>query len=106
MFAAVRARTREIGTLRAIGFGGAAVAASVLAESVALSLTGAAIGGGIAWLLFDGREIPIWWSFRLQVSPQLVAIGLLWGAAIALLGGALPALRAARLPAVEALRAA
>jgi putative ABC transport system permease protein len=106
MFAAVRARTREIGTLRAIGFGGAAVAASVLAESVALSLAGAAIGSGIAWLLFEGREIPMWWSFRLLVSPQLVAIGLSWGAAIALLGGALPALRAARLTPVEALRSA
>jgi putative ABC transport system permease protein len=106
MFAAVRARTREIGTLRAIGFGGVAVAASILAESMALSLAGAAIGSAASWLLFDGREFPMWWSFRLQVSPQLVAIGLLWGAAIALLGGALPALRAARLTPVEALRAA
>jgi putative ABC transport system permease protein len=106
MFAAVRARSREIGTLRALGFGGVPVAASILAESVLLSLAGAAIGSGIAWLLFDGREFPMWWSFRLQVSPQLVALGLSWGAAIALLGGALPAVRAARLTPVEALRTA
>jgi putative ABC transport system permease protein len=105
MFAAVRARTQEIGTLRALGFGGAPIVAWVLAESVALSLTGAAFGAGIAWLLCDGREVPAWGLFSLHVSPQLLALGLAWGAAIALLGGVLPALRAARLPAVEALRA-
>jgi putative ABC transport system permease protein len=106
MFAAVRARTHDIGTLRAIGFGGGPVAAWVLAESVALSVAGALVGAGIAWLLFEGREIPEWGFFTLHVSPQLLALGLLWGAAIALLGGALPAIRAARLPAVVALRAA
>jgi putative ABC transport system permease protein len=106
MFAVVRARTHDIGTLRAIGFGGAPVAAWVLAESVALSVAGALVGAGIARLLFEGREIPAWGFFTLHVSPQLLALGLLWGAAIALLGGALPAIRAARLPAVEALRAA
>jgi putative ABC transport system permease protein len=105
MFAAVRMRTREIGTLRAIGYGGTAIATSILAESVALSLSGAAIGSGVAWVLFDGREIPMWWSFHLQLSLHLVVIGLLWGTAIALLGGALPALRAARLSPAEALRA-
>jgi putative ABC transport system permease protein len=106
MFAAVRARTREIATLRALGFGSAPVVAWVLAESVALSVAGALIGASGAWLLCDGREIPAWGLFSLHVSPQLLALGLGWGAAIALLGGALPALRAARLAAVEALRAA
>ena len=106
MFAAVRARTREIGTLRALGFGGVPVAAWVLAESVALSVTGAAIGVGVAWLLCDSREIQSWGLLRLRVPPQLLALGLTWGVAIALLGAVVPALRAARLPAVEALRAA
>jgi putative ABC transport system permease protein len=102
LFGSVRARTREIGTLRAIGFGGLPVAASVLVESLALSLLGAALGAGIAWLIFDGRGDTVW-GFR--VCAQLMALGLAWGALIALLGGALPALRAARLPAVDALRA-
>src|SRR5262249_36372920 len=106
MYAAVRARTREIGTLRALGFGGGAVAVSVLAESIALSLAGAALGALIAWLAFDGREILSWGLFALQVPPPLIGLGLSWGAAIALLGGVLPALRAAGLPTVEALRAA
>src|SRR5580698_6350563 len=43
MFAVVRVRTKEIATLRAIGFGGGAVVTSVLAESLALSVTGAAV---------------------------------------------------------------
>jgi putative ABC transport system permease protein len=103
MFAAVRARTREIGTLRAIGYGGTAVAASVVTESLALSLTGAAVGAGIAWAIFDGREMT--WLFRMQVSSQLFTIGLAWGAAIALLGGIVPALRAAHVSPVAALRA-
>jgi putative ABC transport system permease protein len=106
MYAAVRARTREIGMLRALGFGGAPVAASVLAESMALSLAGAAIGAVIAWLAFDGREFYSWGAYQFRVPPALVALGLAWGAAIAVLGGLSPAIRAARLTAVEALRAA
>jgi len=89
-----------------LGFGGVPVAAWVLAESVALSVTGAAIGVGVAWLLCDSREIQSWGLLRLRVPPQLLALGLTWGVAIALLGAVVPALRAARLPAVEALRAA
>ena len=106
MYAAVRARTREIGTLRALGFGGAAVATSVLVESIALSLAGAAIGAFIAWVIFDGREVFVWGVFRLSVPAPLIGLGLAWGVAISLLGGVLPAIRAARIPAIEALRAA
>jgi putative ABC transport system permease protein len=106
MYAAVRARTREIGTLRALGFGGGAVATSVLVESIVLSVAGAAIGASIAWAIFDGREVFVWGIFQLSVPGQLIALGLAWGVGIALLGGLLPAVRAARVPAVEALRAA
>jgi putative ABC transport system permease protein len=106
MYAAVRARTREIGTLRALGFGGVPVAVSVLLESMLLSLAGAALGGVIAWLIFDGREFYSWGAYQFRVSPALLALGLGWGLIIALLGGLPPALRAARLPTVEVLRAA
>ena len=106
MYAAVRARTREIGTLRALGFGGGAVAGSVLLEAVLLALLGAALGALIAWIAFDGRVVYSGGVFRLHVSPQLVALGLAWGAVIALLGGVFPAVRAGKLAAARALRAA
>lgn len=105
MYASVRARTREIGTLRALGFGGGPVAASVLLEAVMLALTGAALGALIAWLLFDGREVYSSGVFRLHVSMPLVLLGLAWAVAIALLGGLFPAVRAGRIPAAQALRA-
>ena len=105
MFAAVRARTREIGTLRALGFGGVAVAGSVLLEAMLLALIGAALGTLAAWLAFDGRVVYSGGVFRLHVSAPLLALGLGWGAAIALLGGTFPAIRAARLEAAKALRA-
>jgi putative ABC transport system permease protein len=105
MYAAVRMRTREIGTLRAIGFGGMDIAVSVLLEAVLLALLGAALGALVAWLAFDGRVVYSGGVLRLRVPPTLVALGLGWGAIIALLGGAFPAIRAGRLAAAQALRA-
>jgi putative ABC transport system permease protein len=106
MYAAVRARTREIGTLRALGFGGTSVTISVLLESTLLALIGAALGVLLAWLLFEGREVNSSGIFRLHVSVPLVALGLAWGALIALLGGLFPAIRAGKIAAATALRAA
>lgn len=106
MYSAVGARNREIATLRALGFGGTAVAVSVIAESVLLALTGALIGIGIAWILFNGQGYAFGEVlFHLAVSPALVGVGLGWALVVALLGGLLPAIRAARLPVVDALRA-
>ena len=105
MYSAVRSRTREIGTLRALGFGGVAVAGSVLLEAMLLALLGAALGTLAAWLVYDGRVVYSGGVFKLHVSASLVALGLAWGAGIALLGGAFPAIRAGRLAAVTALRA-
>jgi putative ABC transport system permease protein len=106
MYATVRARTREIGTLRAMGFGAAPVAASVLAEAALLGVVGALLGTALAWLVFDGREMWVWGAFRLHLSTDLWALGLLWALVTSLVGGLTPALRAARLPASAALRAA
>jgi putative ABC transport system permease protein len=105
MYAAVRARMREIGTLRAMGFSGGSVAASVLLEAMLLALTGAALGALIAWLLFDGRKVFSTGVFSLHVSMPLVLLGLAWAVGIALLGGLFPAIRAGRVPAAQALRA-
>lgn len=105
MYGAVRARTREIGTLRALGFDSTPVTISVLLETTMLALIGAALGVFIAWLVFDGYEANSGGVFRLHVSATLAALGLAWGVAIALLGGLFPAIRAGRIPAATALRA-
>ena len=105
MYGAVRARTREIGTLRALGFGAAPVALSVLLEASLLAAIGALIGTVLAWMIFDGRDIWIWGAFKLRVPPSLWLLGLSWSLITALLGGLLPAVRAGRLTPVEALRA-
>lgn len=111
MYAAVSARTREIGTLRALGFGALPVVVSVLAEALALAVAGGVLGAVIAFVLFNGYSVSTLGSgftqvaFHFAVTPQLVLRGLTWSLAIGLLGGLLPALRAARLPVTEALRA-
>jgi len=58
MYSAVAARTREIATLRALGFGPAAVVVSVMAESLVLALAGGVVGAFGAWLFFDGYGRP------------------------------------------------
>ena len=104
MYGAVRARTREIGTLRAIGFGATPVVVSVLAEAALLGAIGALLGAAIAWLIFDGRDMWVWGAFRLHVSPALWALGLVWALITSLAAGLPPALRAGDLPPSEALR--
>jgi len=106
MYAAVSARSREIATLRAIGFGALPVAVSVVTESLLLALSGALIGSAIAWLLFNGSQKAYFNNvFDLKVTPGLIGLGFAWALAVALLGGLLPSIRAARLPIVDALRA-
>jgi putative ABC transport system permease protein len=111
MYSAVAARAREIATLRALGFGGGPVVASVLVESLLLSLAGGALGAAAAWLAFDGfRASTLNWqsfsqvAFAFDVTPGLLAGGILLASLLGLLGGLAPALRAARLPVVTALR--
>jgi putative ABC transport system permease protein len=107
MHTAVKSRARDVATLRALGFGAIPVALSVMAEVLLLSLAGAAIGAGVAWLLFNGNANDIRGRvvFELAVTPRLVAIGTAWALVIALLASAAPAIRSARLPVATALRA-
>jgi putative ABC transport system permease protein len=106
LYAIVDSRGREIATLRAIGFGGSAVVAAVLIESILLALPGAVLGTLAAWLLFNGLSAsPFGFSFQLAVTAPLAVIGVEWALAMGLLGGLLPALRAARMPITTALRA-
>jgi len=112
MYSAVSARTKEIATLRAIGFGGSPVVVSVLAEALVLGLVGGVIGGAAAYLTFDGFTASTLnfqtfsqLSFSFRVTPAVLASGIGYGLALALLGGIGPGLRAARLPVTAGLRA-
>lgn len=104
MYSAVAGRTREIATLRAIGFGGASLAISVVTEALLLALIGALLGASTAWFLFNGQQhLSGAMVFDLTVSRALIGIGIAWALVTALLGAALPAIRAARLPVAGAL---
>jgi putative ABC transport system permease protein len=111
MYSAVAARTREIATLRALGFDSLAVVVSVLAEAVLLGAIGSVIGGVLTWATLDGFQTSTLnvrtfsqMAFRFAVTPRLLWQGLLGAVGLSLLGGVLPARRAARLPVTEALR--
>jgi len=111
MFAAVAARAREIATLRAIGFPGLPVVVAVMLETMLLALVGGLIGGGLAWLIFNGYSASTMaggsvgqLAFQLHVTPELLWTGLKWALAIGFIGGLFPAVRAARLPVTTALR--
>jgi putative ABC transport system permease protein len=112
MYAIVAVRTREIGTLRALGFSRRAILASFLIESVILAVIGGAIGCVMA-LPMNGfssgtgqtqsfSEI----AFAFQITPGIFVTGMAFAVVMGILGGLLPALRGARLPITSALRAA
>ena len=111
MYSAVTARTREIATLRALGFGGGAVVVSLMLESLLLALVGGLLGGGLAWLAFNNFHTSTmnWQSFSqitfaFRVTPELLVRGIVWSALIGLIGGLFPAIRAAGLPIAAGLR--
>lgn len=113
MYAAIAARSVEIATLRAIGFGGGPVVASVMIEAMLLALLGGIIGAVIAYAAFNGFTVSTLnfqtfsqVAFAFAVTPPLLLQGIVWAIALGFLGGLFPALRAARLPVVDALRAA
>ena len=111
MYSAVANRTREIATLRALGFGSSPVVVSVMVEAVILSLVGGLIGGLLAWAAFDGYQTATMnfqsfsqVAFAFKVSPSLLARGMFFALIMGLIGGLFPAIRAARMPVVTALR--
>ena len=111
MYTAVAARTREIATLRALGFSSGPVVISVMAESVALALVGGLLGGLLAYAGFNGYQTAtINWqtfsqvAFAFRVTPALLVQGIVWAVVMGFFGGLFPAVRAARLPVATALR--
>jgi putative ABC transport system permease protein len=111
MYSAVANRTREIATLRALGFRGGPVVISVLVESMVLALVGGAVGAAVAYFGFNGYQAATmnWQNmstigFAFRVTPRLLVLGIGWALLLGLLGGLFPAIRAMRLPIVTALR--
>ncbi len=105
MYPAVSTRSREIATLRALGFDASSVVVSVMAESMALAAIGGVIGGIIAYLGFNGYQTSTinfqtfsQVAFAFRVTPQLLGLGLIYALLMGLVGGVFPAIRAARLP--------
>lgn len=111
MYSAVSARTREIATLRALGFGPAPVVASVLTEGLLIGLVGGTIGASLAYFSFNGlRASTINFAsfsqitFAFTVTVPLLLQALLYALILGFVGGLLPSWRAAKLPITTGLR--
>ena len=111
MYAAVARRTKEIGTLRVLGFSRLSILVSFLLESVAIAVIGTVIGillalplnfvstGTSNWVTFS--EI----AFNFRVTPDLMISAIIFGGVIGFVGSLLPSIRASRFKIVDALRA-
>lgn len=116
MYASVAARTREVGTLRVLGYSRRAVVLCFMIEGTLVALMGGVLGCGIALLLnlyvqvrgvfFGTMDFQSFAEtvFQFRVTPDLVVMGLLFSVAIGVVGSFLPALRASRLPVIAALK--
>ncbi len=110
MYAAVAARAREIGTLRALGFPRRSILISFILESIVLCFLGGIVGcilalpvnglstGTVSWYTFS--EV----AFSFQINAPVLILGILLATVTGILGGFFPALRAVRLRIVDALR--
>ena len=112
MYAIVAARTREIGTLRALGFSRTSILLSFMMESIFLAVIAGVLGCLLAFPM-NGfstgtgqtqsfSEI----AFAFQITPPILTIGMLFAVVMGVVGGLLPAWRGARMPITTALREA
>jgi putative ABC transport system permease protein len=110
MYAIVAARTREIGTLRALGFSRRAILLSFVVESALLALIGGALGCLLAFTMHGYstgasnlqtfREV----AYAFRITPAIVAVSLAFALVMGVAGGLLPSIRAARLSIAGAVR--
>jgi ABC-type lipoprotein release transport system permease subunit len=110
MYRVVASRTREIGTLRAIGFSRGAILFSFVVESAVLGVVGGALGCLVASTLHgyststanlqSFSEV----AFAFRITPEIIGASVTFALVMGVLGGLLPAARAARLPIAEAVR--
>jgi len=113
MYSAVANRSREIATLRALGFARVPVVISVMAESLVLAALGGLAGAAIAYLAFNGYQAATlnWQTFSMvtfgfAVTPALMTQGIVYAMILGFIGGLFPAVAAARMPVAAALREA
>jgi putative ABC transport system permease protein len=110
MYSAVSERSREVATLRALGFSGSSVVLSFVFEALFIAFVGGVVGclfviplnkytvGTLNWQTFSHV------SFSFQLTPTLFIVGICFSLFMGLIGGVPPAIRAARLPIAAALR--
>jgi putative ABC transport system permease protein len=110
MYASVGARTREIGTLRVLGFRRRSVVLALLIEGALLALAGGIVGCAAA-LRWNGQTTAtMGWEtfsevvFAFTITPGLLLKGLIFAVVVGLIGTLMPALRASRLPVIVALK--
>jgi putative ABC transport system permease protein len=110
MYASVGARTREVGTLRVLGFRRRTILVSFLLEGACLAMIGGLLGcvlampmNGLATgtLSFDNFSEVV---FEFRITPRLIAKGLAFSVIVGLIGSLLPAIRASRLPVISSLK--
>lgn len=110
MYSAVANRKREIGTLRALGFGRGTIMVSFLIESVLLALLGGVIGAAASMAMslvrFSMVNFQSWSEivFTFDPTPGIIIGALCFAGAMGFLGGLFPAVSAARMPLIQALK--
>ena len=110
MYGTVMSRSKEVGTLRALGFSGWSILASFLVESVLLALLGGVLDCLMALPLHGISTGTANFStfsevlFHFRITPTILLQGMVFATFVGILGGGLPARRAARIKLVEALR--
>ena len=111
MYAAVASRTREIATMRVLGFSRGAIWLSFVTEAAFLGLLGGAIGSAVGYLLFNNMATgTVNWisfsemAFQFRVTPGLMLAGTLLAMLMGIVGGFFPAYRASRMTIAKALR--
>jgi putative ABC transport system permease protein len=109
MYSSVAARTTEIATLRAIGFGGLPAFVGTLTESLILAAIGGVLGAAATFLTFNGLSAATLGAsftqvvFSFKLTPELAAEGVALALIVGLLGGIFPSIRAARMPILAGL---
>jgi putative ABC transport system permease protein len=106
----VAERSREVATIRALGFGSGAVVASFVIEALLVSTAGGMVGC-LAALPLNGLVTQTLnfqtfshLSFAFRITPTVLGAGMAFAVLMGLAGGLPPAVRAARLPVAAALR--
>jgi putative ABC transport system permease protein len=110
MYASVGARTREIGTLRVLGYRRRAILSGFVLEGAILAAVGGALGCALSLPMHGYSTGTLSFNtfsevvFQFRITPWLAAKGMLFSLLVGIVGSLLPAIRASRLPVIAALK--